>query len=392
MRPVPLDSLGWPRAPFNETRSVCAVRSHSVEEPHNELMRGTVTSPGWRTPARIGLLVLLALGLGGCLLPPDPVTDQADATFGLYLFVLALAAIVFVGVEGFIIYAVLRYRRHDDRLPQQLHGNNLVEIIWTAIPSAIVLMIFVFSLSTLATVEARDVEPAVTVEVDGFQWQWTFRYLDDDADPDNDYAITGTAAEPPEMVLPVNEQIRLILHSDDVIHSFFVPHFLIKTDVMPLPEGMEDNELQFSLNQEGTFAGQCAEFCGTDHAAMTFTIRSVPRAEYDAWLAAAREGEPPPQASAPPDAEVIELSADQLAFDTDRIEVPAGQPFIIRFTNLEALPHDVAIFAGDEEQFGGEAITGPDQTIDYQVPALEAGEYDFLCTIHPSMNGTLVAQ
>lgn len=377
---------------FDETRAVVRTAIISVEEPRNELMRGTVTVPGWRTSIRAGFLLVLALALGGCMIPPDPATDQADATFGLYLFVFALATVVFLGVEGFIIYAVFRYRRRDDRLPDQLHGNNLVEFIWTAIPSVIVLIIFVMSLSTLGTVQAKSLDPAVTVEVDGFQWQWTFRYLDDDGDDDNDLAITGTAADPPTMVLPVGEPIKLILNSDDVIHSFFVPHFLIKTDVVPYPEGVENNELEFTINEVGTFAGQCAEFCGNQHADMTFHIQSMPRAEYDAWLEAAQAGEPPPQASAPADSPIVELNANQLAFDMDRIEVPAGTPFIIRFTNQEALPHDVAVFAGDDELFNGEEITGPDETIDYQVPALEAGEYDFLCTIHPSMNGTLVAQ
>jgi cytochrome c oxidase subunit 2 len=349
--------------------------------------------PEWRTVVRAGLLLVLALALGGCMIPPDPATDRADATFGLYIFVFTLAAIVFIGVEGFIIYAILRYRRRDDRLPSQLHGNNLVEFIWTAIPSVIVLIIFVMSLNTLATVEAKDPDPAVTVEVDGFQWQWTFRYLDEDGNDDNDLAFTGSATDPPTMVLPVGEPIKLILNSDDVIHSFFVPHFLIKRDVVPYADESQNNELEFTINEVGIFAGQCAEFCGTAHAEMTFHIQSMARADYDAWLAAARAGESaPPQASVPADAPVVELNANQVAFDTDRIEVPAGTPFIIRFTNQEALPHNVGIYDGDQELFLGETITGPDETIEYQVPALEAGEYDFLCTIHPNMNGTLVAQ
>ena len=354
-------------------------------------MRGTVAGPRWRTWIRVGILLALALALGGCMLPPEPATIQADATYGLYVFVFVLAVLVFLGVEGFILYSVIRYRRRDDRLPQQLHGNNLVEIIWTIIPTIIVFVIFVFSMGALGTVEARTEDPAVTVEVDGFQWQWTFRYMDDDDNPDNDYAVNGTAADPPSMVLPVGQPVRLLLNSDDVIHSFFVPNFLIKRDLMPAPEGTPDNELEFTIDRPGIYAGQCAEFCGNQHADMTFTIDARSPAEYEAWLEAAKAGEPPPPPSAPPDAPVIEVSAASFAFDTDRIEVPAGQPFILRFTNDDAAVHDVAVFDGQTELFNGEDIAGG-TSVDYQVPALEAGEYDFLCTIHPDMNGTLVAQ
>lgn len=354
-------------------------------------MRGQVAATRRRTSIRGGLLLALALLLGGCMLPPEPATIQADQTYGLYLFIFALAVLVFVGVEGFILYSVIRYRRRDDRLPDQLHGNNLVEIIWTAIPTVIVFVIFVFSISTLGVVEARSAAPAVIVEVDGFQWQWTFRYTDDDSDPNNDYTITGSAAQPPVMVLPVGEPVRVRLRSADVIHSFYVPNFLIKRDLVPLPDGQQLNELEFTIDRVGIYAGQCAEFCGNQHASMTFTIDAREPADYEAWIEAARAGQPPPSASSAPGATVIELTAAQLAFSTDRIEVPAGKPFVIRLVNEDTVPHDVAIYAGADELFNGTDLAGGG-TIEYQVPALEAGTYDFLCTIHPNMNGTLVAQ
>ena len=146
-----------------------------------------VAAPGARTLLKVGSLLAVALLLGGCLIPPEPETTEAKATFGLYVIVLIMAAVVFVGVEGFILYSVFRYRRRDDRLPAQLHGNNLVEVIWTVIPTVIVVVLFVLSISTLGTVQATTDKPAVVVEVDGFQWQWTFRYRDDDNNPDNDY-------------------------------------------------------------------------------------------------------------------------------------------------------------------------------------------------------------
>ena len=353
-------------------------------------MRGMVAVPRLRTLLKVGMLVAVAVLLGGCLIPPEPETTEAKATFGLYVIVLIMAAVVFIGVEGFILYSVVRYRRRDDRLPAQLHGNNLVEIIWTAIPTVIVVVLFVLSISTLGTVQATTDKPAVVVEVDGFQWQWTFRYRDDDNNPDNDYAVTGSAAQPPVMGLPVGVPIRLLLHSQDVIHSFYVPHFLIKKDLIPEPEGQPENVLEFTISQPGTYAGQCAEFCGNEHAAMRFTIQAMEQADYDTWIAAGRAGESPPP-PAPSGAAVVDLSAANIAFNTDSLQVPAGQPFVIRFKNDDAVVHDVAIYDGQTELFNGDTVDGG-ATIEYSVPALPAGEYDFLCTIHPTMSGKVVAQ
>src|SRR5215210_5911926 len=116
------------------------------------------TAPGSRLRGLVrvaGPLFLIVL-LSGCLLPPEPKTEAGQDVFNLYVVVLILGGIVFVGVEGFILYAVVRYRRKpgDDVLPEQLHGNNTVEIIWTAIPTVIVLILFTFSSITLGKVEA----------------------------------------------------------------------------------------------------------------------------------------------------------------------------------------------------------------------------------------------
>ncbi len=191
-----------------------------------------------RTALRVVVpLLVLAIAAGCGMIPPEPKTDAAQSVFTLYNIVLAMGTVVFLGVEGFIVYSIFRYRRRDDRLPSQTHGNTLVEIIWTAIPTVIVLILFTLSVVTLARVEAAGAADAgVDIEVDGFQWQWQFRYLDDDTNPDNDYSVVGSPASPPVMVVPVGEPVRLTLVSDDVIHSFFVPQFLIKRDLIPFPE------------------------------------------------------------------------------------------------------------------------------------------------------------
>ena len=236
--------------------------------------------PIGRRHGRLGWagFVPLTLLLAGCgaLFPPDAATEQGRAFRDLYGLVFALAAVVFIGVEGAIVWMVIRYRRRDDVLPPQVHGSTRIEVVWTAIPTVIILILFVVSTQTLAAIEARSPDP-LTVEVEAFQWQWTFRY------PDG-YAVTGTVDQPAEMVLPVERPIRLMLWSADVIHSFYVPAFLIKRDTFPLAEGQAPNTLEFTIEEPGVYRGQCAEFCGLLHSKMTFTVRAVSADEYETWL------------------------------------------------------------------------------------------------------------
>ena len=332
-----------------------------------------------RTVARFGGVLLVIALLAGCMLPPEPRTEAGRDVFNLYLLVLGLAAIVFIGVEGFILYAVFRYRRKpgDDVLPEQLHGNTMIEIIWTAIPTVIVFILFGFSMITLGTVEARDETPGTTIEVEGFQWQWTFRY-------ENGATTTGQANEPPELAVPVGESVRLLLTSNDVNHAFYVPDFLIKRDLIDFGDDREPNNLEFTVTEAGTYSGHCAEFCGEQHAAMLFTVNAMPRAEFDAYIEAKLAGEPPP--STGDCGTTIQVAAvESLRFDTDAIEAPAGEEFCIEFTNNDTAPHDIGI---QEIDFNGDDVQ-PGESITYVIPAMEAGDFTFYCTIHPTMTGAL---
>ncbi len=356
-------------------------------------MRRTAVSERLRGALKVAGPLLLIGMLAGCMVPPEPETTEAQSVFTLYNIIFAMGVVVFLAVEGMIVYSIFRYRRRDDRLPAQLHGNNVVEIVWTVIPTVIVLAIFAMSMVTLNTVEARAAKPAAVIEVDGFQWQWAFRYGTADNDPKNDFTVTGSVTDPPTMVVPVGEPVKLLLKSQDVIHSFFVPHFLIKRDVIPFPDG-HLNTLEFTVRNPGTYAGQCAEFCGTAHAQMTFSVKAVSRAEYDSWLQAEISGVPAsPPATAAPGVQTIKISADKVAFSTDKLEAPAGAPFVIEFENKEPIPHNVAIYdSAGKELFKGDIVTGP-KTVTYNVPALPAGDYKFQCDVHPTvMFGSLTAK
>jgi cytochrome c oxidase subunit 2 len=126
----------------------------------------------------------------------------------------------------------------------------------------------------LGAVDARTPSTALNIEVQGSQWQWTFTYP-------NGVRVSGLPQqEPPEVVLPVGRPIHFELSSPDVIHSFYVPQFLIKRDTVP---GIA-NHVDLTIDREGVYTGQCAEFCGLLHGDMRFSIRAVSTAEFDAWL------------------------------------------------------------------------------------------------------------
>lgn len=323
----------------------------------------------------------------------DPATTQGDATRQLYDIVFYLGAAIFVIVELMIVYTVFRYRRKpgDETLPPQTHGNNLVEVIWTAIPTAIVLFLFVMSWQTLNTVEAKT-PTDVRIRAEAAQYQWQFAYLDANGDELFTQALpTGADGG---MVVPVGTPVHVTLRSPDVIHAFYVPKFLFKRDVVP---GKENN-FDFTVDEPGTYRGQCAEFCGTFHGAMLFEVHALPQADFDAWLAGAIEkadATPAPKPSGEAAGPIVEAAAKDVAFTTPELSAPADTPFTIHFKNEEAAAgvlHNVEIKdAAGASLFRGDLIDAGDE-ISYPIEPLAAGAYLFTCTVHPNMTGTLTIQ
>jgi cytochrome c oxidase subunit II len=232
---------------------------------------------------RIGLLLAVTLGLSSCALPsfgaPDPASEQGREVYDLYRSFAALAVGVGVFVTVLLVYVVVRYRRRPDQdpdeVPSQKPYNVPVEIVYTAIPLLIVIALFVFSVRTEDRVSAESDEPDLVVDVVGFQWQWQFGYTDADV------VVTGSPETGiPELVLPAGQTTRLELRTTDVIHSFWVPAFLVKRDLIP---GV-DNAIDVTPTEVGTFDGVCAEYCGLDHGRMRFTVSVLPPDEFEDWL------------------------------------------------------------------------------------------------------------
>jgi cytochrome c oxidase subunit 2 len=352
------------------------------------------------------VLLLVALvvavfwsGAGWALYPPAAVTEQAKDIRVLYDIVFAIAVAIFVAVEGLIVWSILRYRRKptDVDLPPQTHGNNLVEVLWTLIPTVIVLYLFAISWSTLNTVDA--VSPVGQREVQiralAGQFQWQFEYLDQGGQ----HIATQTiplAADGGGMAVPVGRKVYVSLRSDDVIHAWYVPRFLFKRDVVP----GQPNQFEFTVDpaEAGrTFGGQCAELCGIGHRAMLFNVVALSQADFDAWLAALVEKEnatPPPQ---PSGAVAFQVTAREIAYDKHELEVSAGTPFVIQFTNADGptVTHDIDIRQpGSATAIADQQPIPGGQSATYSYEGLPAGTYTFICSIHPvpAMTGTLTVK
>ena len=232
------------------------------------------------------MVVGAALSLASCGLPrfgaPDPASDQGRRIGSLWsgFFVTAVAVALLVWLLlGFVL---LRYRRRtgDDHIPSQRAYNIPIEIIYTVVPVLIVAVLFFFSVRTERQVTAVSAHPVARIEVTGFQWGWRFRYVDDG------FTIDAPPGGRPVLVLPMGQPSNLRLVSADVDHSFWVPRFLSKRDLIP---GV-NNEITVTPNKEGTFIGRCAEFCGLDHWRMAFDVKVVSPAQFRAWLAQHRGG------------------------------------------------------------------------------------------------------
>jgi cytochrome c oxidase subunit II len=334
---------------------------------------------------------------GQTLYPPKAATEEARAISELYNIVFAIAVAIFVAVEGLIVWTTLRYRRRpgDVDLPPQTHGNNLVEALWTLIPTVIVLYLFAISWDTLNKVEAVSETPDVRINVIAGQFQFQFEYLD--ASNKRIVLQSQATGDGGGMAVPVGRNVYVTLTSDDVIHAWYVPRFLFKRDVVP----GQVNHFEFRVNEDEAgqvFAGQCAELCGTNHRDMRFSVTAMTQADFDAWLAALVEkanATPPP---APSGAPVVEVVAKNIAFDKKELTAPADAPFVIDFTNedIESIPHDIDIRQSDGTTVVKDQTEIPGgESVQYTYDPLPAGTYTFICSVHstvPAMRGTLTVQ
>lgn len=221
-----------------------------------------------------GALVVSGCAEGFNFGAPDPVTGEGQEVLELWRGAHWAAAGVGVLIWGLVVFSVLRYRRRNDELPSQSPENIPLEVAYTLTPLVIVAVLFAFTVMTQERVTAFTGDPDVVVDVTGFQWSWQFDY------PEEGVSVVSDGVGAPRMVLPVGATVRFRLETSDVIHSFWVPRFLVKRDIIP----DVDNEFEVTVTGPGEWVGRCAEFCGLDHYRMLFEVAAVPEPEYRSWL------------------------------------------------------------------------------------------------------------
>ena len=207
-----------------------------------------------------------------------PVSTPAQSIFDLSLFVLMVTASIFVVVFGLLAYAVLKFRKrqHDDgREPAQVYGSNQVELAWTVIPILIVLVLFLAAVRVIASIQnAAHPSNAIEVTVIGHQFWWEYRYPSFNVVTANELHIP--VSDPAEHPAPT----FLTLLSADTDHSFWVPRLAGKTDLIP----NHPNSMWVDPHETGLFLGQCAQYCGTQHALMLLRVYVDSREDFDRWI------------------------------------------------------------------------------------------------------------
>ena len=256
-----------------------------------------------RRSGRLGLAAASSAGLlllSGCssvdqgeirrLGQPEGVTDRTPEMASLWMGSWLAAMTVGVLVWGLIFYACIKFRRkRPDEIPVQTRYNLPLEILYTVAPVIMVLVFFYQTVVVQNDVLAEasgGAQPDHEVTVVGQQWSWTFNY---DKDPALDGETTvfeaGTPENRPTLVLPVDKSVKINLVAADVNHSFWVPAFLFKMDVI----AGKANDFTFTPTREGTFVGRCAELCGVYHSRMLFDVKVVDDATYADYLRGLRD-------------------------------------------------------------------------------------------------------
>ena len=195
------------------------------------------------------------------------------------------AGVVGIFTAVLILWPVFRHRRKDGdpQYPKQTQYNIPVEVAYTVIPFIIVAVLFYFTARDEATITAKEPSKVMhTIDVTGIQWSWQFGYQDGGAKA----VVTGTPAQPPTLVLPQGERVHFNIHSNDVVHGFWIPAFMIQIQNLP---GVT-NHIEFTAKKLGEYPGRCNILCGRNHSQMVFKVKVVTPTEYQAYVDSIKAG------------------------------------------------------------------------------------------------------
>ena len=269
---------------------------------------------------RLLALFLLAgalLPLAGCEMAShprstiSPVSDFGWAIQDVYKQIFWWSVGIFVVVETLLLVAIFRFRVKEEshEKPEQVHGHTKLEIAWTIVPAVILVFIAVPTIRTIFAVAAPAPPDAIRVKVTGEQWFWRFEY------PDLGVLTAN------EMHVPVGRPVEVLLHTNNVIHSFWVPRLGGKRDLVP----GRTNRQVFTVEKPGLYHGQCAEFCGTAHALMRFDLVAEDPVSFERWVQTQKAAAPPPAEGKAREGATLFLSAGCIA--CHRIQgTPAQSP------------------------------------------------------------------
>lgn len=227
----------------------------------------------------------------------EGVTATSRNIYGLHMDILIWCCVIGVVVFGIMFYSMIMHRKSRGAKADNFHESTTLEIIWTVIPFAILIIMAFPATTTLKEIYDTD-EADMDIVITGYQWKWKYEYLGQDVSffsllstPSSEVKNETTknpnylleVDEP--LVIPINKKIRFLITANDVIHSWWVPDLAVKKDAIP---GFM-NSSWTRVDVPGIYRGQCAELCGKDHGFMPIVVKAVPQAEYDEWIAKRRE-------------------------------------------------------------------------------------------------------
>ena len=207
---------------------------------------------------------------------PQQASAQAAEVDAIYFFMIAITAFFSILIAALVVFFAIRYRRrHRDEVGHAIHGSLALELMWTIIPFFIVMVIFAWGAKVFFDLY-RPPAGAMEIYVTGKQWMWKVQHMDGQREIN-------------ELHVPVGRPVKLIMGSEDVIHSYYIPAFRVKADVIP----GRYNVLWFTATKAGTYHLFCAEYCGTKHSGMIGSVVAMEPQDFQAWLAGGRASESP---------------------------------------------------------------------------------------------------